>query len=335
MNHRIARSCLGSIAGLLCVLLGAAPGLGQAAVVKPASLVASVALDSGSLMKVRAGGLRLALEPAAATQVRSVSRAGLLGAEPVAFSQETANYFSTWKKAFDGDARSAIVIVKGSRETLSLKLSEPRIRRNGSKISFRAATRAVRGGPFERFRGRGLNRVTGAFGPATLRISDNGWSKISAHLNAYGSSGGCDGGYADSVFSCHSTAEGGGNEPFRGVSWFGSTAGGRNVYATGNGVLTQWSSGNRFAVSGKLVGTMDNWGSDAFLVTDKSFFSIDGFKCDKHPSSGTDRKLTGQPGGPLHMNLTSAGDVFTGTGYALDIQGYLSESFFAQAKCGS
>jgi len=336
MSHRFTRRIGLSVASALFVVGLAVPAAGHAAVAERASLVATTTVDSGSLLKDRRGSYRLTLNLGAqTTQVRSVENDGLLGAKPLSFKQDTGRYVQTWRSAFEGDSRSAVIAIKAGRENLSLKLSNPRLNRAGSKISFTARKRALPGGPFVNYRGKRLNRITGGFGAATLRLSDNGWTKITAHLNAYGSNGGCDGGYSDAVFSCHSTAEGGGTEPFRGVSWFGSTGGGKNVYATGNGVLTQWSSGARFAVSGKLVGVMDNWGSDAFVVNDKSTYAIDGFQCDKHPSSGTDRKLTGKPGGPLHMDLNSAGDVFTGTGYALDIQGYLSESFFAQAKCGS
>lgn len=324
------------IVSALLVGLVVTPGIGHAAVVEPASLVASAKVKSGSLSKLQRGAHRLVLDLATQkTTVRSADNDGLLGAKPVAFKQDIGRYIYAWNTAFKGDSRSAVVVVKAGNETLSLKLSDPVLSRGGSRIVFAAQRMALPGGPLKKYRGKTVNRISGGFGSATLRLSDNGWTKMRAHLNAYGSSGGCSGGYSDASFNCNSTAEGGGTEPFRGVSWFGSTGGGRNVYATGNGELTAWATGSRFSASGKLVGTMDNWGSDAFVVNDKSTYSIDGFHCDKHPSSGTDRKLTGQPGGPLRMDLNSAGDVFTGTGYALDIQGYLSESFFAQAKCGS
>jgi hypothetical protein len=71
-----------------------------------------------------------------------------------------------------------------------------------------------------------------------------------------------------------------------------------------------------------------DWSTDSLSILEGSYYELLNPKCTRKIVSGTDPKLLAKPGGPLHVFL-----IEHGSGYVLDLRGYVSEQFFPVAEC--
>ena len=334
---------------LVVTLLVGFAGPGTANALKPnlvepsrestANLAVSTDLNSG-VIRARSGGTVLFKLKTAKGNVaaRSLESAGLGGRRSIAFRQSKASYFSTWRHSFDGEFRGALLRIPGEG-TFSVRVRAPRFNAAGGVITLLGGPR---GRPPAGFESGGLSAfedIPARFGNATLKLNDNGWVSFTAHLNAYGDHGSCDGSSGDSGFNCIAGGEPQNSHPFNGGSVFDSGQGGDLNFGLSGYDFYQWDQHTRLQNRADLDGHMNGgWASDKVYIRDSSRYFLDfpeswGKSCFRAPVSGTDDSLTGKPGGPLHANLTERGSFLSGGGYVLDLSGYLSEAPLVEGDC--
>ena len=243
------------------------------------------------------------------------------------FRQKTSRYLATWRRETGDDSRRAVLTLNDG-ERIALNLSHPRIRSghlivHAGQADRRAVVSATAQGsqPQE-------------FARASLRVASN-WYPIVARLSANSGYNRCisDKWRGGAPWSCTGTGEAQNTGPWNlGGRWTG-TDGGRNFTVRGS---------MRVAISGTppfayyvthdavLNGTSGGWGTRQVTINSSSYYnSLWGSvsRCTKHPVSGGDDSLVGQPGGPLRTDIRYAGTLFYPYYYILDVRGYVSEPF--------
>lgn len=304
-----------------------------------ANLVTSTGLDSGRVRQRPDGGFIFKLNTDdGKVAARSLEPAGLGGAESMAFRQSRAKYFSAWRKSFGGESRGAMLRIAGEG-AFSIRVRSPRFNAGNGVVSLVGGPRARPPAGLEAGGLRDFRNIPARFGDATLKLNDNGWVSFTAHLNAYGDHGSCEGSSGDSGFNCTAGGEPQNSHPFNGSSVFDAGDGGDINFGLYGFEWYQWDQHTRLQNRADLDGHMNGgWASDKVYIRDSSSYYVDypdswGKSCSRTPVSGTDDSLVGKPGGPLHVNLVERGGFLSGGGYVLDLSGYLSEAPLVEGDC--
>ena len=320
---------------MICGMSGASAH----AALRPADLVVNFGPSAGNAKPLGKGRYILNLNPSRqVVRIRSVSDRGLVGSKPVLLRQKLDRYVGSWRRSFSGEGRAGALVIPGARGgVVPLRLSKPTLNRRNGVISVVASVRRRLDSSFPDLNTPRRSRPPSTFRGAKLEINDNGWYKMIAHMDAYNELGGCgESGYEGPDFKCHGKGQDYATEPFKGQVGFGSTKGGAAFWATGKAYFWNPSGTEQLTSSARLVGTQAwGWRSNKLTITPDSYFKQDWSTCMRHPFSGTDESLNGQPGGTIDVKLYENGSVWINKGFTLELSGYLSEPFYTSTKCDS
>jgi hypothetical protein len=295
---------------------------------QPTIVMTTFKVEGGEIEKAQ-HGLALRIDDFSARAAEKATGANLPGNKR--FSQTTTSYLNTWRRDLGGSAQRAVLSIDGG-DKIALTLSHPRV--EDGDLLFHASRSNQRD-----FRDAEKAHLPPDFISGTVQVYGP-WYRIVARLNATrGQEYSCSGNWRSGPkWDCRGFGEATNTAPWNNYGYWYSKHGGRELEMTSHLYVIHDPDYPHMGTYHEAVlrGTSEAWGTNWVHINRSSYYTSKlgtAVLCRRHPVSGNDKNLVGEPGGPLRTQITFKGNFFNENSYILDVRGYLNWPFPPPERC--